>query len=394
MKKLLSVVLTVAMLLSAGSVFAEDASLGFGAEVQTETEGIYRELKTHEDGNLIASVVVPASVFEGGVESAKLYVASYGAAGELSTVSVKDVTSADAGKEVKTPSIEVKDSDIVRAFIWDGTNITPIANSKTLPKKETQFNLTFENYEKGAITVDGSTIASAACATVVDDPDSANEHGQVLKLLGDYNTETLTAGTRANLGVYELLKNTLGVWNSAERKSRGMLAVDYEFDIYVPSTYAYQDADGNDLKYDVMYDFQFGEYAMASLRFAFGKDGNRFIVYDKHESNKRVFDKSGYTTLHDRWIPVKIETRPYFETGVDENGNKVETVKEEYSEIFVYFDNELVYHKLDSSATAYTTALTNNSWRGCEGRIYISCAAGANYSYSRAIYIDNFRASF
>lgn len=394
MKKLLSVVLTVAMLLSACSVFADNAALGFGAEVQTETEGIYRELKTHEDGNLIASVVIPVSVFEGGVESAKLYVAAYGTAGELSSVAVKDVTFADAGIAVKTPAIEVIDTDTVRAFIWDGKNITPIASSKTLPKKETKMNFTFEDYDLGAITADGSKITGSPYATVVNDPDSAGEHGNVLKLLGDYNTETLTAGTRADFRVGELKNNILGAWNSVERKSRGMLAVDYEFDIYVPSTYAYQDAEGNDLKYDVSYDFQFGEYAMAKLRFSFGKDGNRFIVADGQENNLRVCDKQGYTTLHDRWIPVKIETRPYFETTIDENGNKVETVNEEYSEIFVYFDNELVYHKLDSTHTSYTTALTNNSWRGCEGRIYITCGAGANYSYSRAIYIDNLRASF
>ena len=388
MKKVLSVILTVTMLLSASLVFADETSIGFGAEVDTTTEGIYRELKTHEDGNLIASVVVPASVFAGGVETANLYVAAYGESGELSAVSVKEVTSSDAGTSVKTPTISVKDTDTVRAFIWDGTTLTPIA-TKALPKKETMMNFTFEDYALGAITTDTTTITKATGATIVDDPDSAGDHGQVLKLLGEYDADTGKGTTAASLTVYKL-RNDLGNQNSSARKEKGLLAVDYEFDIYIPSDFAYKDAEDNDAVANTVYNFQFGDSAMAHIRLGVSKETNRFIVYDQ-QGGGSVYNNTKYTNLYDRWIPVKVETRPYFETSVDSDGNTVETVNENYSEIFVYFDNQQVYHKLDSTYTSYTKALTN--WGGCEGRIYIS-GIDANNSYSRAIYIDNLRASF
>lgn len=386
MKKVLSVILTVTMLLSASLVFADETSIGFGAEVDTTTTGIYRELKTHEDGDLIASVVVPASVFADGVTSAKLYVAAYDASGELSSVSVKEVTSDEAGTSVKTPTISVADTDTVRAFIWNGTTLAPIA-TKALPKKETMMNFNFENYALGPITADGTIIKQAQNVAITADPDPAGSHGKVLKLLGLYDPETSTAGAVANFHLYELKNNVL---TNDVREEKGMMAVDYEFDIYIPSEYAYATSDGTAVAGNTMYQFKFGEYAMANVRIAASGESYRLIVYDSDQNNKNVYDSKTHTNLYDRWIPVKVETRPYFETSVDADGNTKETVNRNYSEIFIYFDNQLVFHKLDSTATGYNTAL--NSWGGCEGRIYINGVSG-KYSH-RAIYIDNLRASF
>jgi len=389
MKKFLRIAIASFMIASSSNAMAYEIQLDIAEKVVvSESETVYRSLKTKEDGEMVAKVNIPQSLFDSGIESAKLYVASYSGTNvkELDKIAVKDITSADAGLEIVTPAIAVDANQEVRAYLWDGTTVKPISMKDELPSKETALFYDFENFKIGDTINDSSISLKGSLVTAAADPEEGGTRGNVAKFLGTYDAVTgSTTGWEFN--IHELKTNRTKI-----NQRGGTVAVDYEYDLYIPREYAYDKADGSDYKANTIFQIKFGEYRMAAFQMMICTDNNRIQFQNMSDrvtsgwvNYQNWADVTG-KDLYDRWIPMKIETRP-FVTINPETGKEV--VTNDYSESFIYFDGVCVGHVIgkNNAVSAFNTA-----YNGIEGRLYFSCN-GAGYSVSRAVYMDNFKVS-
>ena len=390
-KKIVCTILSVIMAFTATVSLAQDVKVDFAEElVVSESETVYRNLKTKEDGNIVAKITVPDNFFDSGIESAKLYVASYNCldAKELDQVAAIEITPSDAGKEVVTPVIALDGTETLKAFLWDGKDITPISAKNDIPKKEPALNYTFENFNIGDTITDSTIFLSGSNVTAASDPEPNGTRGTVAKFLGIYDCATDSIKSGWSFSIHELKYN-----RSAINARGGTVAVDYTYDLYIPSEYAYDKADGSDYKNDTIFQIKFGEYRMAGFQMMICTDNNRIQFQNFTDGvtsgwvNYQNWKTKTGRGLYDRWIQMKVETRP-FVTINPETGKEV--VSYDYSESTIYFDDVVVGHvigKVNGNASA-----TNTGFDGIEGRLYFSCNKNS-YSVSRAVYMDNFKIS-
>ena len=391
MKKIVSIVLALSVLLCGISAFADDSQIKFVKKLTAADASVaYRSLTTKEAGEVAVSVDVPEEFFSGS-HSAKLFVATYSseASKELKSVKVKEITSADAGKTVVSDAINIAHSDIVRAFLWDGASIAPVASDVTLPEKQQCIIYDFESDAIGKMSSTTDVYQYPSGASVVADPSADGTHGQVMKLHGSDGISADSKITARNF----LLKFQKYANDNKLTTTNPYASVDYEFDMYIPSQWAYtkevDDGEGNitlsPVIDNVIYDISIGDTPYAKYRFTVSRDGKRIVWDDR-------LDRSGYSCnienradIEDRWMHVKIETRPY----VDEYG----VVDERYCETYLWFDGELIFHKMDSASSDFTNNLTGTcNKKGIGRRIYIQSSSDTS-TYAKPIYFDNIKVS-
>ena len=389
LKKVLSITLTLAMLISTMSVFATEITPEFKAEtIVSEEVTNYRPLKTKENGKVCAAVTIPASVFDSGVEQANLYIATYSNENSksLEAVAVKEITSADAGQTVYTPAIEVNQNNELKAFVWNGLNVSPVAMPAQLPAKTLRTGTDFETGFTLGESPSGIDDISGSGITVVADPEENGTRGNVVKVQGTYDSATNSAKSGAGIKFSEL-ETYLGAWNGDTRKSIGYIAVDYEFDIYFENNFTYQKSDGSSANEHLMYDILTGDgNEYTAFRFTLNKSGSRITFNDRHYEMPEK-DLSNYTNLFNRWIHVKIETRPYQYVN-DEGKVTYDLSKCEYK---FWFDDQLIWHSTGTKHANVNSALGRN---GCDGRLIFRANAGNTYTYARPFYIDNVKCSY
>lgn len=390
MKRFLSIVMAVSMLVCSVTAFAGDTQIKLVKKLTAADSSVaYRSLTTKEAGDVAASIAVPEDFFDGS-DSAKLFIATYSADGskELKSVKVKEITSAEAGKTVMSDAIDVAHSDVIRAFLWDGASITPLASDVTLPEKQQCIIYDFEGDSLGKISGVTDVYQYPLGATVVADPSGDGTHGQVMKLHGSNGISADSKTTARNF----LLKFQKYANDKKLTTSNPYAGVDYEFDMYIPSEWSYtkevDDGEGNialtPVRDNVIYDISIGDTSYAKYRFTVSRDGKR-IVWDDRLDSKYSCNIENRADIEDRWMHVKIETRPY----VDEYG----VVDERYCETYLWFDGELIFHKMDSAASAFTNNLTGSSnKKGIGRRIYIQSSSDST-AYAKPIYFDNIKVS-
>ena len=390
-KKFVCTVFLIIMVFTTTVSFAQGVTIDFAEElIVSDSETVYRTLKTKEDGNIVAKALIPENFFDSGIDEAKLYVASYKFENvkELDKVTVRNITSADACKEVVTPVIAVDGTETLKAFLWDGEKIAPLSLKNDIPSKEPALNYTFENFEIGDTINDPSISLSGSNVTAVPDPEPNGTRGNVAKFLGVYDLASGKASNGWSFSIEELKTN-----RSAINARGGTIAVDYTYDLYIPREYAYDKADGSDYKNDTIFQIKFGGYRMAGFQMMICTDNNRIQFQNFTDGvtsgwvNYQNWETKTGRTLYDRWIQMRVETRP-FVTINPETGKEV--VSNDYSESTIYFDDVVVGHvigKVNGNASAI-----NTGYNGIEGRLYFSHNA-IDYSVARAVYMDNFKVS-
>ena len=380
LKKVLSITLALAMLVAALPVFAETAEMNIVKEIvpNGEADAYHRPMLTREPGNVAAGVTIPTSVFDGGVEKANLYIASYSNS-TLKAVAVKEITSADAGQAVYTPSIAVDESDEVKAFIWNGFDVIPLSTAAALPAKTTHVTYDFEE----DIHVVGQMPARELAAgtyreymkdfsdnvTVQNDP--LGENGKVLKFDGS----TKTAGANFCEG---------GALGSTINKFKNQTSSSVEFDFYMPEQLPPRE-NGVDENSNPVYanretyfrvDFDATMFIYIQIRqYANNSSSNRFVICN----NKYATDwgSNKYVAADDffgKWHTMKLEYAP-----CADNPNA--------RQYWFWFDGELFYHVVGAE-----TGKTDYSYVPRTAYIYNYTPAG-HFDPNMVYYIDNVKFS-
>jgi len=377
MKKFLSVILAVAMLIPCFSVMAEDVTVNVAKKVTAADEtSVYRSLATKEAGSIVAAASIPADFIAEGA-TAKLFIAKYvGALGnELDSVAVKEITSADNGTTVATSEITVAETDKVKAFIWDGLTINPIAVSAQPADKQQIILYDFET-EETSFTGNNSAIVENPVGT-----------GNVLKLQGLYDEE---AGKQTAIA-----SGTAAFTNAI--KAAGVPAYSastYEFDMLIPAEWTYktvtENADGTqtvaDRRYNVIYDLYFGSTTIYRLRMTISRDNNRIVFYNQGDGAKVLKDHyEKEQGLYNRWIHVKVDIRPYAPEANDASCDA------NYSQVYITFDNDTV---IEEKVGPYSKTTLSTGLLALDGLANSMIMNGESTTcWAKPIYIDNVKMS-
>lgn len=336
MKKFLSIILAVAMLIPCFSVMAEtNTDLTIVKEIipaNSETP-VYREMTSTEEGKAAAQVVVPASAFENS-ESINLYFAKYTAGNQLEAVKVATVTSDKADTPVITEAFDITEESVVKAFAWNGTTITPLSTPVALPKKTTHIVYDFEDDTEypldTAITNKNAEVLQARkdCnnVTIVNDP--LGQNGKVVKF------DATKGSTAANF-----IEGT--TYRPSINKFLDKTSSTVEFDFYMPNALSKRvtatDEEGNPTTYDkrdLYFRLQFGStfYAQIQIRTAAnGSQTNRHQLCTNSGYGALLANKYTNTDFFGKWHHFKLTYAPC-------EGN------DDACEYYYWVDDVLLYH--------------------------------------------------
>lgn len=376
MKKFLSIILAVAMLIPCFSVMAEDVTVNVAKKVTAADEtSVYRTLATKEAGDVVAAAVIPENTLAEG-ETAKLFIAKFdNGSNELGSVSVKEITSADNGTTVATDALAVAETDKVKAFIWKGDTIVPISPASEPVDKQQIICYDFETEE---------TSFTGTNSAIVENPVGT---GNVLKLQGAFNEET---------GKQTAVASGTATFANAI-KAAGVPAYSastYEFDMLIPAEWTYktvtENADGTqtvaDRKYNVIYDLSFGSTAIYKLRMTISRDNNRIVFYNQGDGAKVLKDHyEKEQGLYNRWIHVKVDIRPYAPEANDASCDA------NYSQVYITFDNDTV---IEEKVGPYSKTTLSTGLLAMDGLANSMIMSGESTTcWAKPIYIDNVKMS-
>ncbi|MBQ4526926.1 MAG: hypothetical protein II998_02525 [Clostridia bacterium] len=380
MKKFLSIILAVAMLIPCFSAMAEtNTDLTIVKEIipaNSETP-VYREMTSTEEGKAAAQVVVPASAFENS-ESINVYFAKYASGNQLEAVKVATVTSDKADTPVITEAFDITEESVVKAFAWNGTTITPLSTSVALPKKTTHIVYDFEDDTEypldTAVTNKNAEVMQARkdCnnVTIVNDP--LGQNGKVVKF------DATKGSTAANF-----IEGT--TYRPSINKFLDKTSSTVEFDFYMPNKPSRKvtatDEEGNPTAYsdkDLYFRLNFGSVFYSQIQIRATKAGG-------HSNRLMINTNSAYGTLvankycapeefYGKWNHFKLTYAPC-------EGNN------EACEYYLWLNDELIYHSI-----GLDTKVTNRNY--VARNLYIGTYQAAGYLDENSVfYIDNVKFS-
>ena len=380
MKKFLSFVLAIAMIIPCFAVGAETgADLKIVKEIipaGSETP-VYREMTSTEVGKAAAQLVVPASCFENS-ESVNVYFAKYTSDNQLDAVAVATVTSDKADTAVVTSAFDITEDSIVKAFAWNGANITPLSESVKLPAKTTHIVYDFEDDTEypldAALTNKNEEVLQARkdcnSVTIVNDP--LGKNGKVVKFDATKGSATANFNEGAN-------------YRPSIDKFLDKTSSTVEFDFYMPNKLTRKvtatDEEGNPTEYgdkDLYFRLNFGSVLYSQIQIRATKSGG-------HSNRLQLNSNSGYGTLaankyadpsefYGKWNHFKLTYAP-----CEGNDNACE--------YYLWINDELIYHLI-----GIDTKVTNRNY--IARNLYIGTYQGVGYLDENSVfYIDNVKFS-
>lgn len=380
MKKFLSFVLAIAMIIPCFAVSAETgADLKIVKEIipAGDETPVYREMTSTEYGKAAAQVIVPASCFENS-ESVSVYFAKYTSGNQLESVAVTTVTSDKADTAAVTSAFDITEDSIVKAFAWNGANITPLSASVELPAKTTHIVYDFEDETEypldAALTNKNQEVWQARkdcnSVTIVNDP--LGKSGKVVKFDATKGSASanFVEGTTYRESIDKFLDKTSST---------------VEFDFYMPEGLTRKvtatDEEGNPTAYDnkdLYFRLNFGSVMYSQIQIRATKSGgwsNRLQLNSNSGYGALVANKyADPAEFFGKWNHFKLTYAPC-------EGN------DKACEYYLWINDELIYHSI-----GIDTKVANRNY--IARNLYIGTYQGAgDLDDNSVFYIDNVKFS-